>query len=679
MGYFDSITWGSGAIGTLLALVISITSILAFVRQSQRRKTAQGQEAQNNAPIKKEISRPKCWRIRGVPVTWSRNDLALYLEEHCSTASIIIKSLAVELEGNSYTAIATCRGDFPRELRLPLANETARPEYLTFDSHFRGITTLYAPKRREVKINVIAMHGLGGHAFGSFKERGGDHMWLLDSLPDDLIDPQTTRPMARILVYGHESAVENSSLFQDLEDVALSFREALLRLSSTLPVAPIMLIGHSFGGLIAKQALISMLPSATDKYNMYKPILRAMRAVVFFAVPHDGMDIEGLREAAGNRLNRFLIETLSDKNSSVLRRLRRNFDGLLDRFDKVDIFCFYEMSISATPLMNEGSGMRMNGPKKVLVSKTSAIHIRTSDHSDDFICGITRDHSHIVKFARGDEEYEKVRTRLRRMAQNIVSAKFTTDRAELHEAVRSNNTSEATRLLDDGAAIDVKNDDNLTPLLVATFYTRSIPMMELLLDEGADINAADYRNSVAMHEAVKRRDKEMIRVLLQHSPDLTIRDFWGNSPFHLGVNAPPEVLGLILEMQPDSDRAENIEHRTGDNGTTSAQCTPLQLTAYRAEWDLSEDKDFAFEKGALCARLLLEHGALINACGLKDGQTTLHKAVASGNMPLTTVLLEFGADPHVVDNSGHTPTSQPDVDAEIKLLVDEYSENFGIN
>ncbi len=34
--------------------------------------------------------------------------------------------------------------------------------------------------------SIIAISGLGGHAFGSFKERGGEYMWLQDCLPYDL-------------------------------------------------------------------------------------------------------------------------------------------------------------------------------------------------------------------------------------------------------------------------------------------------------------------------------------------------------------------------------------------------------------------------------------------------------------------------------------------------------------
>lgn len=98
--------------------------------------------------------------------------------------------------------------------------------------------------------SIIAMSGLGGHAYGSFKERRGEHMWLRDSLPEDVTLGQTGKPMARVMLYGYDSGIHDSSSFQHIEDIATGFRAALedCRLSR-----PLILIGHSLGGLIIKE------------------------------------------------------------------------------------------------------------------------------------------------------------------------------------------------------------------------------------------------------------------------------------------------------------------------------------------------------------------------------------------------------------------------------------------
>jgi hypothetical protein len=59
---------------------------------------------------------------------------------------------------------------------------------------------------------MIAISGLGGHAFGSFKERHGSFMWLRDALPLDV-------PGARIFIYGYDTQIIQSSSFQNLMDL----------------------------------------------------------------------------------------------------------------------------------------------------------------------------------------------------------------------------------------------------------------------------------------------------------------------------------------------------------------------------------------------------------------------------------------------------------------------------
>lgn len=106
-------------------------------------------------------------------------------------------------------------------------------------------------------LSIVALSGLGGHAFGSFKERGGTYMWLRDSLPYDLTRQDTGRPMARVTTYGYESAVAGSKNIQNLEDLATSFHHSLSALVSGPIVKPIVLVAHSLGGLIVKQVSIA--------------------------------------------------------------------------------------------------------------------------------------------------------------------------------------------------------------------------------------------------------------------------------------------------------------------------------------------------------------------------------------------------------------------------------------
>ena len=52
--------------------------------------------------------------------------------------------------------------------------------------------------------SCITISGLGGHAYGSFKEKKGDHMWLRDSLPHHI-------PGLHVFINGYCGGVEARS------------------------------------------------------------------------------------------------------------------------------------------------------------------------------------------------------------------------------------------------------------------------------------------------------------------------------------------------------------------------------------------------------------------------------------------------------------------------------------
>lgn len=115
--------------------------------------------------------------------------------------------------------------------------------------------------------SIIAVSGLSGHAFGSFKQRGGPFMWLRDGLPKDL-------PDTRVFIYGYDTQLQGSSSVQNLTDLGMNLRTALIDLLSkdvclfrrfdegyanayTIQEKhhsrPLLFIGHSLGGLVIKE------------------------------------------------------------------------------------------------------------------------------------------------------------------------------------------------------------------------------------------------------------------------------------------------------------------------------------------------------------------------------------------------------------------------------------------
>ncbi|KAK8148548.1 hypothetical protein G3M48_009867 [Beauveria asiatica] len=362
-------------------------------------------------------SSAKTFRISDVPNDWEKEKLGSCMGNYFQTVSI--QSLAPRIDGRSGQATAMLDGP----VQNANSNETSIIGGLQWDTDFYGMTTLFAPPPEDHKLDIIVVSGLGGHAFGSFKERGGSHMWLRDSLPYDITDKVTKRPMARVIVYGHRSHVAHSTTIQGYSDISASFLHSLRPLAAETPTTPIMFIGHSLGGIIIKQALVCIATSETQHHTLGR-LLRATRAIIFFAVPHSGMRIEALIEMTDPSSNGPLISSLSCENSPALQTLRDEFKKLCDKkqnpLGDCRFFCFYETERTGTAAKDDAGKWHMNGPKVLAVSIASARYCPQSESDDLCACDIQRTHSDIVKFSRNDDDYDKVQSVLQDMARHTI-------------------------------------------------------------------------------------------------------------------------------------------------------------------------------------------------------------------------------------------------------------------
>jgi len=159
-------------------------------------------------------------------------------------------------------------------------------------------------------------------------------MWLADSLPEDF-------PNARVIIYGHDTTLQSSTSFAELDDLAGSFQMALGQVLQPQP-RRIILVGHSLGGLLIKEAIVRLSESDADA-----DLLVWIVGCLFFGVPNDGMKIESLIPMVADQPNRSLLESIRHMNSQVLNMQKRNFSKVLAKLS-LDLFCFFETELSPT-------------------------------------------------------------------------------------------------------------------------------------------------------------------------------------------------------------------------------------------------------------------------------------------------------------------------------------------
>ena len=239
--------------------------------------------------------------------------------------------------------------------------------------------------------SCVAISGLWSHAFSSWKDRHSSYMWLRDALPQYL-------PNARILMYGFDSKLAGSHSFQNLSDVASRFQASLrVALGSVARDRPLIIIAHSLGGLVLKQAMVQMSSGdAADSRNF-----KATYGILFFGVPNQGMDISSLLAMVRGQPNLHFLSTLS-KDGGLLQCLIERFRTVFV-FPDSRIYSFYETEMSPTAQEGEPGEWSMNGRPAVLVDRYSARSGRSWE-GEQFHLPISSSHFEMVKFSEYCED-----------------------------------------------------------------------------------------------------------------------------------------------------------------------------------------------------------------------------------------------------------------------------------
>ncbi|KFZ08657.1 hypothetical protein V501_05861 [Pseudogymnoascus sp. VKM F-4519 (FW-2642)] len=379
------------------------------------------------------------YRVTGIPIDYKQKQVKSLLQTvlQLDKAGNSVKLRSIAISPNRRTRVATvCFSCLPillppkadGEWHFPIPTENnsensstdddddiiPQEQIITVDSHFKGITVLRSfSKLDEHKIDIIAISGLGGHAFGSFKARDGQHMWLCDSLPRGLLG-------AQIMIYGYDTQLHGSASFQDIESLASSFRASIAAqrapgsTNSQMKTVPLIFIAHSLGGLIVKEAMIQM---KNDK--KHHDLLESIYGGLFFGVPSQGMKVASLVPMVAGQPNQALLHTLG-KESHFLRNQSRDFPKAFDRKDS-EIFCYYETEMSRTAKFTENNVWNMGGPLCILVDSSSARHTRPWENEAHNCIGMKRDHSTLVKFTPNDSDYDEVLAKLNRMTLTAMS------------------------------------------------------------------------------------------------------------------------------------------------------------------------------------------------------------------------------------------------------------------
>jgi len=225
----------------------------------------------------------------------------------------------------------------------------------------------------------------------------------------------------------------------------------------------------------------------------------------------------------------------------------------------------------------------------------------------------------------------------------------------LHQAVRDNDTRTVDALLKRGANVKASTRYGVTPIQIAAMNGNAA-IVRRLLDAGADVNTATPGGETALMTAARTGKADVLTLLLDRGANVNAREtvrgqtalMWAVTENH------PEIVKLLVARGADvkaqttiaMPRGEYVPARAGGasgNGIIRQRALPTKDGGMTPLLFAVRDGNVAM------TRLLLELGADINQSS-GNHTSPLLIALLNGQVTLATELIDKGADPNVVDD-----------------------------
>ncbi|MFP4300113.1 MAG: ankyrin repeat domain-containing protein [Spirulinaceae cyanobacterium] len=120
----------------------------------------------------------------------------------------------------------------------------------------------------------------------------------------------------------------------------------------------------------------------------------------------------------------------------------------------------------------------------------------------------------------------------------------------LHSAVMGGNLDIIKLLIENGAFIDVKDSEKLTPLNCILHYPAAknrIEVANFLIKNNADVNTKDLDGIMPLHKAIVKSYQEIAILLIQNGAEINSRMKNGKTPLTLALEGGYENLTELLK------------------------------------------------------------------------------------------------------------------------------------
>ncbi|MBR5599424.1 MAG: ankyrin repeat domain-containing protein [Alphaproteobacteria bacterium] len=198
----------------------------------------------------------------------------------------------------------------------------------------------------------------------------------------------------------------------------------------------------------------------------------------------------------------------------------------------------------------------------------------------------------------------------------------------LLKEVIKDNCKEVQNLIYKGAKVDVLDDDNWSPLLVASSkgYT---DIVKVLLNSGADVNIDNGDKMSALQAACRGGHLDIVKFLIDYGADVNKKMKNGKTALMKASSVGDvDIISLLIKNGADVNAQD-------EQGKSSLMY------------------GLGSQERRNVVNCLLDNGARVNLAK-KDGETVLMRASIIGDSVLVRELLNRGANVYLADKRGET-------------------------